>query len=193
MKYQHKKTRTRTAIIEAFQYLMTIMPFDKIRIQNITDIAEVNRHSFYNHFNDKYDLLYQIVTQMLVIEFDADAGESLIQQSINQVPRILRYFEENRKFFKNAFKDDKQQSFNNFFQKLIFDWFTTILNKTVGEDEASRDSFYITQTRFYVAGYSQLLMYWLYNEPDKSADVLAEEIIKIFKGAFNTDELISNI
>ncbi len=193
MKYQHKKTRTRTAIIEAFQYLMTIMPFDKIRIQNITDIAEVNRHSFYNHFNDKYDLLYQIVTQMLVIEYDADAGESLIQQSINQVPRILRYFEENRKFFKNAFKDDKQQSFNNFFQKLIFDWFTTILNKTVGEDEASRDSFYITQTRFYVAGYSQLLMYWLYNEPDKSADVLAEEIIKIFKGAFNTDELISNI
>ncbi|EGD48372.1 putative transcriptional regulator, TetR family [Ruminiclostridium papyrosolvens DSM 2782] len=193
MKYQHKKTRTRTAIIEAFQYLMTIMPFDKIRIQNITDIAEVNRHSFYNHFNDKYDLLYQIVTQMLVIEFDADAGESLIQQSINQVPRILRYFEENRKFFKNAFKDDKQQSFNNFFQKLIFDWFTIILNKTVGEDEASRDSFYITQTRFYVAGYSQLLMYWLYNEPDKSADVLAEEIIKIFKGAFNTDELISNI
>lgn len=193
MKYQHKKTRTRTAIIEAFQYLMTIMPFDKIRIQNITDIAEVNRHSFYNHFNDKYDLLYQIVTQMLVIEFNADAGESLIQQSINQVPRILRYFEENRKFFKNAFKDDKQQSFNNFFQKLIFDWFTTILNKTVGEDEASRDSFYITQTRFYVAGYSQLLMYWLYNEPDKSADVLAEEIIEIFKGAFNTDELISNI
>ncbi len=193
MKYQRKKTRTRTAIIEAFQYLMTIMPFDKIRIQNITDIAEVNRHSFYNHFNDKYDLLYQIVTQMLVIEYDADAGESLIQQSINQVPRILRYFEENRKFFKNAFKDDKQQSFNNFFQKLIFDWFTTILNKTVGEDEASRDSFYITQTRFYVAGYSQLLMYWLYNEPDKSADVLAEEIIKIFKGAFNTDELISNI
>ncbi len=193
MKYQHKKTRTRTAIIEAFQYLMTIMPFDKIRIQNITDIAEVNRHSFYNHFDDKYDLLYQIVTQMLVIEYDADAGESLIQQSINQVPRILRYFEENRKFFKNAFKDDKQQSFNNFFQKLIFEWFTTILNKTVGEDEASRDSFYITQTRFYVAGYSQLLMYWLYNEPDKSADVLAEEIIKIFKGAFNTDELISNI
>lgn len=191
MKYQHKKTRTRTAIIEAFQYLMTIMPFDKIRIQNITDIAEVNRHSFYNHFNDKYDLLYQIVTQMLVIEYDADAGESLIQQSINQVPRILRYFEENRKFFKNAFKDDKQQSFNNFFQKLIFDWFTTILNKTVGEDEASRDSFYITQTRFYVAGYSQLLMYWLYNEPDKSADVLAEEIIKIFRGAF--DELTSNI
>ena len=187
MKYQHKKTRTRTAIIEAFQYLMTIMPFDKIRIQNITDIAEVNRHSFYNHFNDKYDLLYQIVTQMLVIDYDAVAGESLIQQTINQVPRILRYFEENRKFFQNAFKDDKQQSFNNFFQKMIFDWFTTILNNTVGVDKAQKDSFYITQTRFYVAGYSQLLMYWLYNEPDKSADVLAEEIIKIFNGAFNSN------
>ncbi|ACL77470.1 TetR/AcrR family transcriptional regulator C-terminal domain-containing protein [Ruminiclostridium cellulolyticum] len=164
---------------------MTVMPFSKIRIQNITDIAEVHRHSFYNHFNDKYDLLYQIVTQMLVIDYDAVAEESLIEQSINQVPRILRYFEDNRKFFKSAFKDDKQQSFNNFFQKLIFEWFTTILNN--GADKARMDSFYITQARFYVAGYSQLLMYWLYNEPEKPADVLAEEIIKIFKSAFNNN------
>lgn len=184
MKNQHKKTRTRNAIIEAFQYLMTTMPFDKIRIQNIADIAEVNRHSFYNHFTDKYDLLYQVVTQMLVINHDVTSGESLIKQSIKQVPTILRYFEEHRKFFKNAFRDDKQQSFYNFFQKLIFDWFNTILNSTGDMADSENDSFHKTQTRFYVAGYSQLLIYWLYNEPDKPADVLADEIILIFKSAF---------
>ncbi|HEX2926351.1 MAG TPA: TetR/AcrR family transcriptional regulator C-terminal domain-containing protein [Ruminiclostridium sp.] len=191
MKSQHKKTRTRNAIIGAFQYLMTTMPFDKIRIQNITDIAEINRHSFYNHFVDKYDLLYQVVTQMLVIDYDFTSGESLIEQSIKQVPRILHYFEENRKFFKSAFKDDKQQSFYNFFQKLIFDWFTTILNNTGDAAETGNDSLYKTQTRFYVAGYSQLLIYWLYNEPEKPADVLADEIILIFKSAFQTKDTFS--
>ncbi|KNY28909.1 TetR/AcrR family transcriptional regulator C-terminal domain-containing protein [Pseudobacteroides cellulosolvens] len=175
------KTRTRNAIIEAFQYLMTTMPFDKIRIQNITDIAEINRHSFYNHFNDKYDLLYEIVFQMLVIDYDIGISESLIQQTINQVPRVLRYFEENRRFFKSAFKDDRQQSFNNFFQNMIVDWFTTILNNNEDINDAKEDSFLKAQARFYVAGYSQLIMYWLYNEPDKPADVMADEIKRIFE------------
>lgn len=185
MQNQLKKTRTRNAIIEAFQYLMSTMPFDKIRIQNIADIAEISRNSFYNHFTDKYDLLYKVVTQILVIDYDTSSDESLIQQTINHVPRILRYFEEHRSFFKNAFKDDKQHSFYNFFQNLIFDWFTTILNDTDEIAGADNDSFYKTQTRFYVAGYSQLLIYWLYNEPDKPADILADELISIFKSAFN--------
>lgn len=180
------KTRTRNAIIDAFQYLMKTMPFDKIRIQNITDTAEINRHSFYNHFNDKYDLLQQIVMQMLVINYDIEAGESLIQQTINQVPRILHYFEENRKFFKSAFKDDKQQSFNNFFQNLIVEWFTNILNNNGDTNDIKEDSFLKTQARFYVAGYSQLLIYWLYNEPNKPADVLADEIKRILKSAFSS-------
>lgn len=183
-KGQIKKTRTRNAIIEAFQYLMTITSFDKIRIQNITDIAEINRHSFYNHFNDKYDLLYQIILQMLVIDYDSKSGESMILQAIDQVPQVLHFFEENRKFFKSAFKDDNQQSFNNFFQNLIVDWFTNILNNNEAINDAKKDSFLKAQARFYVAGYSQLIVYWLYNEPNKPASVLFDEIKRIFKCAF---------
>ena len=183
-KGQIKKTRTRNAIIEAFQYLITTTSFDKIRIQNITDIAEINRHSFYNHFNDKYDLLYQIILQMLVIDYDSESGESIILQAINQVPQVLHFFEENRKFFKSAFRDDNQQSFNNFFQNLIVEWLTNILNNNDVHNDTKDESFLKAQARFYVAGYSQLIVYWLYNEPNKPADVLSDEIKRIFKSAF---------
>ncbi len=184
MESQCKKSKTRNDIIEAFQYLMTAMPFDKIRVHNITDLAGVNRNSFYYHFIDKYDLLYKVVTQMLVIDYDTTSGKSLIQQSVEEVPRILHYFQEHRRFFKSAFIDDRQHSFYNFFQKLINDWFTTILDDTYDILDTGNNSFHKTQTRFYVAGYSQLLIYWLYHEPDKPAEVLAEEILLIFNSAF---------
>lgn len=180
-----KKTRTKKAIIEAFQYLMTIMPFDKITIQNISDIAEINRHSFYNYFTDKYDLLYDIVKQMLIIEYDTSSEKSLGQQTIDKVPAIMKSFEENREFFKSAFVDDNQKSFNNFFQNLIFNLFTSILNSDNNIQNSKIDSFIKSQARFYVAGYSQLLIYWLYNEPDKSAAVMSDEIIKILKSTYN--------
>lgn len=182
-KSQIKKTRTRNAIIEAFQYLMATTSFDKIRIQDITDIAEINRHSFYNHFDDKYDLLYQIILQMLVIDYDFKSGEPVIMQIMKQIPQVLHFFEDNRRFFKSAFKHNNRQSFNNFFQNLIVDWFTNIVNNNETINDAKEESFLKAQARFYVAGCSQLIIYWLYNEPNKPADILSDEINRILKSA----------
>lgn len=179
-KTQIKKTRTRNAIIEAFQYLMTTTSFDKIRIQDITDIAEINRHSFYNHFDDKYDLLYQILLQMFAIEYDSKSGEPVIMQMMKQIPQVLHFFEKDRRFFKSAFKHNNRQSVNDFFQNLIVDWLTNMLNNEAIKDSKDK-SFLKVKARFYIAGCSQLIVYWLYNEPNKPADVLSDEINRIFK------------
>jgi AcrR family transcriptional regulator len=177
-----KKTRTRKAIIKAFQQLMMTTSFDKIRIQNITDLAEVNRHSFYNHFNDKYDLLYQTVYQMFVIDPTLIEGKSLLEQSIIQIPLILQYIEDNRMFFKSAFKDYKHESFQNFFQKMIYEWIAVMQSRMVeNTDIIDHDGFYIIEFKFYIAGYSHLLINWLYNEPDKPAHILANEFIALLR------------
>lgn len=171
-----KKTRTRKAIMESFQHLMMTKQFDKIKIQDITDLAEINRHSFYNHFDDKYDLLYHIVSQ-------------IFQYGIKDITIILQYFESNREFFKSAFKDDKQQSFNIFFQQLIFNLFfnrvTAIQSSIESINSTDQSLFYKTEARFYAAGYSHILIYWLYNEPDKPAKVLSNEFIKILENPFH--------
>ena len=184
-----KKTRTRKAIMESFRRLMTTKLFDKIKIQDITDLAEINRHSFYNHFDDKYDLLYHIVSQIFVIDSNIVKGELLFQQGIKDITIILQYFEANREFFKSAFKDDKQQSFNIFFQQLIFDLFfnrvTAIQSNTEFINSTDQNLFYKTEARFYAAGYSHILIYWLYNEPDKPAEVLSKEFIKILENPFH--------
>lgn len=49
--------RTRQTIEDAFIQLVHRKPFQSITIRDITDLANVNRTTFYSHYTDKYDLL----------------------------------------------------------------------------------------------------------------------------------------
>ena len=49
--------RTRKYIQNAFTDLLAEMDFEDLSIQDIMDRAELNRATFYNHYQDKYELL----------------------------------------------------------------------------------------------------------------------------------------
>lgn len=49
--------RTKRDLANALQELLKQKNFDDIQIQEITDTALVSKHTFYNNFNDKNDLL----------------------------------------------------------------------------------------------------------------------------------------
>ena len=51
---------------ESLKLLMKSESFDKITIKQITDGAGVIRITFYNHFQDKYDLLGWIVRKQVI-------------------------------------------------------------------------------------------------------------------------------
>ncbi|MDP5276445.1 TetR/AcrR family transcriptional regulator [Chengkuizengella axinellae] len=57
--------RTRKLIGEAFLKLIKQKGFDNITIQNIADEAMINRATFYLHYQDKYDLLDQMMNSVL--------------------------------------------------------------------------------------------------------------------------------
>lgn len=49
--------KTERAIQQAFWTLMKEVGFDKLSVQNIVNIAQINRSTFYDHYCDKYELL----------------------------------------------------------------------------------------------------------------------------------------
>jgi AcrR family transcriptional regulator len=55
--------RTRNLILQAFGDLLTEKGFEAISVQDVTDKAEINRATFYAHFQDKYALLDYTVAQ----------------------------------------------------------------------------------------------------------------------------------
>jgi AcrR family transcriptional regulator len=57
--------RTRQLLVDAFGKLLSQKSFEEITVQDITELATVNRATFYAHFEDKYDLLDHSVTEMI--------------------------------------------------------------------------------------------------------------------------------
>ncbi|WP_374019574.1 TetR/AcrR family transcriptional regulator [Paenibacillus thiaminolyticus] len=56
-----RMTQTKQSLIKAFVNLVNEKDFEKITIADLTERAQVNRATFYAHFNDKYELLDYIV------------------------------------------------------------------------------------------------------------------------------------
>jgi len=55
-KIDRRVQRTRDALGDALITLMHEKPFDTITVQDVLDLAEVSRSTFYTHFRDKDDL-----------------------------------------------------------------------------------------------------------------------------------------
>ena len=60
-----RAVRTRKLIIDAFNQLIAMKNFNQISVKDITEIATINRATFYTHFVDKYELLDFVLTERI--------------------------------------------------------------------------------------------------------------------------------
>lgn len=60
--------KTRRLLLDSFVVLVRKKDFTSISVKDITDSAQVNRATFYAHFQDKYDILeYMVMLYPLLI------------------------------------------------------------------------------------------------------------------------------
>lgn len=76
--------RTRLALQQALARLLQEKEFDRIAVQDITDAAEVNRATFYDHYADKFALLecmvgtrFEELLQARGVQFNAGCSNAL--------------------------------------------------------------------------------------------------------------------
>lgn len=67
--------RTRKLIMDSFIELSGQKEFKDITVKDITTEAMINRATFYYHFEDIYDLLEKVLTEVLLINLDGDIYE----------------------------------------------------------------------------------------------------------------------
>lgn len=112
------------AFAQSLKGLVTRMPFEKITIKQIADGAGVIRVTFYNHFQDKYDLLSWIVRREIL-----DPVRILISNHMYRETLILIFSNllRDREFYMRAVKIEGQNSFsdivNECAQELLLDIF----------------------------------------------------------------------
>ena len=110
------KSAIDTLLAESFKELAKKHPIEKITIKEITDLAGVIRPTFYNHFQDKYELLEWIITTDLL-----DPIEPLIQNGMISEGLVLLFtnIEKDSEFYSRAIKLEGQNSFGEIAQSCV--------------------------------------------------------------------------
>lgn len=65
IKVDRRSEKTKKVIREAFLILITENDISKITIKEISDLADINRKTFYAYYKDKYDLLDEIENEFI--------------------------------------------------------------------------------------------------------------------------------
>lgn len=171
--------RTRKAIDDAFWELMRKKDFEEITINDIAELACINRVTFYHHYVDKYHWLETMIEKFFA-EFD-----SMIHKIIS--------FENDR-----SVKDGFRQSIcflnehytllaillhnrgTNFFQQRYKEMLLEIMKKDPHyhfPDAITADFWMNYMASAYVGAYE----WWIKNERPISADELAENLYFAFE------------
>ena len=91
--------RTKLWIANTMKKLLSRKPIDKIRVTEICKEAEIERPTFYYHFQDKYDLMAWMICQSA---YDTDILD------LDSAARALDQMKKDNIFYKRAYEDNSQ-------------------------------------------------------------------------------------
>lgn len=81
--------RTKALIRQAFIEWLAVKDFEDITVQDIVDRAELNRATFYNHYQDKYELLDVTMAELFAEMLSAWIPPDANMQGAELVRRLM--------------------------------------------------------------------------------------------------------
>lgn len=126
-----RSTRTRHLIIESFIILSNNKEFTAITVKDITEKAQINRATFYNHFLDKYDLLEKVVSEKLRLDLGCDQAKD--QLPLDKTIKLI--FLALAKFGMNMSKTCSSQEENETIDTIVHVHLTDIFSERLTKSE----------------------------------------------------------
>ena len=123
---QQGKNAIDLVLAESLIELSAKKPIDKITIKEITDKAGVIRPTFYNHFQDKYELIEWIIKNELLEPIKPLLNAGMIFEAI---VLMLNNISANSVFYKKALKLEGAVTFNQIAMKCVCEMFMNIISE----------------------------------------------------------------
>ena len=171
-KNESKYFNTAKRMDEALITLLGKKDFEYITIKEICDAAEVNRSTFYLHYENTTDLLKETTEHILdsfLSYFPADTQKisngfnecelkDLLLITPEYIVPYLTFVKENQKIFQTALKQFGTMDFGGVYERMYHHIFNPILSRFHFPDEQRR---YVM--KFYLSGITAVAMEWLSN------------------------------
>lgn len=159
---------TKYAFANAIKHLLTTKDLNKVRVKEICDLCEVERPTFYYHFQDKYALVSWIYEQDLKKSTKMAGG----YYNVIQLEHLLNIMRKENEFYKKAFSYVSQNALHKHILELNFKLFAEI-TKAHGKinNITKKQQFDMT---FYIYAWIGCLRDWIFEKYDVSAKEYAE-------------------
>lgn len=145
--------RTKLWIAYKMKELMKHKTIDKIRITEICEAAEIERSTFYYHFQDKYDLVAWIFFQ------DAYKTDVI---SIESAAESMNRMKQDLIFYKRAYEDNSQNPMWSYMLEYFVKRYTMLAKEKLGRDDLDAQTLF--SIRHYCFGSVGMTREWLLND-----------------------------
>ena len=99
--------KTKNNLYDALILLMKQTNFENIKVADICKHALVNRSTFYNHYQDKYDLLDDLLTDLKNRIFNLNNYQDIKSYYLSFFSTLLDYINEHKKSFTDILINNK--------------------------------------------------------------------------------------
>lgn len=162
---------------ECLKKLMEKQTIDKITIPDITNSLQVNRQTFYYHFQDIYDLLHWTLQREAVQLLQDKKSDLLWKEGILA---FLYYLEDNKPFVLSTIKSLGVDQFVHFFYGEVFEIIDAVIRE-IGETVQADDNYSAFLSHFYTVSFPLISVSWIQGEMDLTAEEMIEMMDKTFK------------
>lgn len=173
--------RTRQLLRDALIQLMDRKSYAQITIQDITNLATLNRKTFYLHYETKDHLLYATTDEILG-ELFGDAKEaSAINHSIDDLQRyiakrIFEYVIKYKEFFRVMFERKASINFTRYMKRYI----TTFYEQKFSRLDDDKLFVHKEVIASYIgSAYVGVIYWWLDNDMPYTPEKMTEQMIEL--------------
>lgn len=172
---QNSSERTKILLAKSLRELMKKKPLDKITIREIVEGCNVNRQTFYYHFQDIYALvewIYRYDTKVLL------SSSSSTDDWSAMIKKIIDYAAENREEILCVLNSRANVYFGNFVYESVYSGLRYAIDK-VDEENKIDDYYKEFITNFYSMGVCGIADEWVRN--NNSTRMSSSELLHMFK------------
>ena len=153
--------RTKQWIAAAMKRLMVTKSIDRIRVTEICKEAEIERPTFYYHFQDQYELVAWIFFR------DADTTDVLSAES---AARSMNRMRQDMLFYRRAYEDSSQNALWQYMLEYFVKRYTRLAEEKLCTDRLDTQTKY--SIRLYCYGAIGMTREWILQDNITPAEVV---------------------
>lgn len=171
-KVDRRVVKTKERLYQVFVNLLASKPVKDITVKELSEGADINRATFYLHYNDVFDLLEQIEQEAIdrFKEMFADLNPSFSDyEFMSSYIKLLEFTGQNRELCKVLLGPNGDRSF---FEKLV----AIIVDKCLNKELYARYGF-----SFAASGCVGVMIDWINSGMDESPEMVAGYALSMVK------------